>query len=221
MWKVFPRLATLKFLLFAFTCFYFSILLPIMSIENRVIVSSFDDFTWAISISTAVIFCFLFFIWLCGKHLWRFVWKIPLIGTALHEKVCPDLNGQWTAILNSNFDRNSGEDVLLKLKIEADLFGFKISGVSVDNYQHSEVIQSEIYRDPRTGIFYISYIYEGFVPQPQKTDESSFFGAANLRIIFEGKQTILEGHYWTNRNWHNGLNTAGTISAKLQEEKND
>jgi hypothetical protein len=102
----------------------------------------------------------------------------------------------------------------VELIIRADLFGVSLALRSLDGYQESQVIQSELYRDPRTGTFYLSYIFEASVPIPQKTDDRVFDGASKLEIIINEENTVLKGTYWTNRAWQRGLNTAGLISMK-------
>ena len=85
---------------------------------------------------------------------------------------------------------------------------------SDDNYQQSKVTYSQLYKDPRTNAFYLTYLFEGFVPNPAPTDDKEFNGAAKLLISVEADEIEMAGTYWTDRAWQRKLNTAGTIKLK-------
>jgi hypothetical protein len=136
-----------------------------------------------------------------------------LLGNILNIKVCPDLNGKWSGYIVSSFKDDSGKAITkqVEMDIAADFLGFDIKLRSKDNYQRSTVVQSEIYKDTRDGIFYVSYIFESVVDLPKETDDSKFDGAAKLAVRFDDNEITLIGTYWTNRAWQRGDNTAGTI----------
>lgn len=127
----------------------------------------------------------------------------------------PNLNGIWEGTIQSNYLGEDGESTTkaVTLIIDADVFGFNVILNSDDNYQSSKVVQSEIYKDPRTNTFYLSYIFEAEVPIPEETDDRLFEGAAKLEVIMVDNSTLLKGTYWTNRAWQR-KNTAGVITAK-------
>ena len=127
-----------------------------------------------------------------------------------------DAIAKWLGEVHSNYTDESGNNIVkeVELTIGADLFGFNLALRSLDGYQESKVIQSELYRDPRTGTFYLSYIFEASVPVPEETDDRLFEGAAKLEIIVNEADTVLKGTYWTNRAWQRGMNTAGLITMK-------
>jgi hypothetical protein len=47
---------------------------------------------------------------------------------------------------------------------------------------------------------------------PVATDSDCHEGAGSLMVEGHGNDIWMEGVYWTNRNWHLGLNTAGKIT---------
>lgn len=66
--------------------------------------------------------------------------------------------------------------------------------------------------DERRQEFVLSYIYSAQTNGASvKTDDPSHLGAA---LLYFAKKTParLDGHYWTNRAWTKGLNTAGLVS---------
>jgi hypothetical protein len=132
----------------------------------------------------------------------------------MHASVCPNLNGKWLGKTQSSYRDADGNNVAkdVELTIKADIFGFDISLRSSDGYQDSKVIQSELYKDPRTNTFYLSYIFEASVPIPDESDDRAFEGAAKLEIIVSSEDTVLKGTYWTNRVWQRGKNTAGVLT---------
>ena len=58
----------------------------------------------------------------------------------------------------------------------------------------------------------LHYLYKNTTKVPEATDSDSHDGAANLCVEWQDTDIWLEGVYWTNRNWHLGLNTAGKIT---------
>ena len=53
------------------------------------------------------------------------------------------------------------------------------------------------------------------MPEPLPTDEQSYFGAGVWRFAAQsGRVCTMEGSYWTNRAWREGLNTAGNAVAQ-------
>jgi len=215
MWKVFPKFGMLKIILLIFSALFLSSLILLL---KPVIVGdsslSWDNFGVALGLATPVTMIFIGIIYSIGKWVWIPIWKIPLLKKVLNTTLCPNLNGIWLGEIESNFKDNDGNGIKkeVELEIKADLFGFDISLRSKDDYQSSKVVQSEIYKDPRTGVFYISYIFESNVPIPKELDDRVFDGAAKLEVKFEDNKIILKGIYWTNRAWQRKQNTAGIIT---------
>lgn len=211
MWKVFPKLGLLKFLLAIFSSLFLSAL--ILSLGHNGGAISWDNFEDSLKLSTPITLIFIAAIFVAGKWGWLALWKLPFLGEIMHKAVCPNLNGKWLGEVHSNFTDESGKNIVkqVELTIKADIFGFNLALRSLDGYQESKVIHSEIYRDPRTNVFYLSYIFEASAPIPKETDDRRFEGAARLEIVINKADTVLKGTYWTNRAWQRKLNTAGLI----------
>jgi hypothetical protein len=213
MWKVFPKLGMLKLLFLVFSVLFISSLILFVSprISNNPL--GWIDFSSALKLSTPVTFVFLSIVYLVGKWGWLAFWKCPVLGDILDKSVCPNLNGEWRGVVQSNYQGKDETQVSkgVLLHIEANLFGFNVSLKSNDGYQESKVVQSEIYKDSRTNTFYLSYIFEAYVPIPEESDDRMFEGAAKLEVVNSDAGTELKGTYWTNRAWQRGKNTAGMI----------
>lgn len=213
MWKVFPKLGLLKVLFFSFSCLYFSLLFIILNQTGTVLSASSDSFKAALAISTPVTLLFIGIVFILGKWGWRLLWSCPIIGPLLHTSVCPNLNGAWKGLVKSNFFDDDHSGVEVDIDVKCDLFGFRVNVKSRSGYQESKVIQSDIYKDPQTDTFYLSYIFRSVVPFPMETDDRLFEGAARLEVIIEKDKTTLRGTYWTNRAWQRRQNTAGVVTA--------
>ena len=199
MWQVLPKFGVFKitaFILAVITTSFF-----IWSTEGWLgLVSFFSDGGPGelLRVITPIVLSFLGVIWFLGAIAWKLLWKLPLFGGLLNQKVCPNLNGVWQGYT--------------EMTISATFFGFRIEFRSLDEYQKSKVVQSEIYKDPRDGSFQVSYIFEAEVEDPKPTDDSKFDGAAKLKVqYFKDKDLELSGVYWTNRAWQRGMQTAGKI----------
>lgn len=215
MWKVFPFLGLLKVIFLFFSVLLISTVLIVIPSESNDFTLTWTNFTSTISLATPVTLIFISLVYILGKWGWLLFWKAPLIGGLLNKYVCPNLNGSWKGEVESSFLAEDGKRKTkeVALNIKADLFGFNITLESLDKYQNSKVIQSELFKDKKTGTFYIFYIFESYVPIPKETDDRIFEGSAKLEISFNDKSTCLKGTYWTNRAWQRGMNTAGFISA--------
>lgn len=214
MWQVFPKLGLLKALFLMFSALFLGVLLVAFSPESGVNLSSWSQFSKAFGLATPVTLAFISIIWVIGKFGWLLLWKCPGLGEILHKHVCPNLNGKWVGEIYSNYAEANGDSITkeVELNIKADLFGFNISLRSIDDYQNSKIVFSEMYRDPRTNTFYLYYIFEASVPNPEETDDRLFEGACKLEVILNDSTDTLKGIYWTNRRWQRKYNTAGLIS---------
>ncbi|MDF1690475.1 MAG: hypothetical protein P1U35_12790 [Cycloclasticus sp.] len=213
MWKVLPKLGLIKVLAFLFSILLLSVVITLLGDANFSVDLSKDNIFQVAAYSGGASLLFLFIVWLLAKRGWQWIWRIPYVGDILNKNVCPDLNGKWEGSISSNFKDESGSSITksVEMVIKADFIGFDIHLKSKDNYQRSTVVQSEIYKDVRDGVFYMSYVFESVVDQPQVTDDSKFDGAAKLAVRFDGSDLNLVGTYWTNRAWQRGDNTAGKI----------
>jgi hypothetical protein len=136
----------------------------------------------------------------------------------------PDIDGIWLAELHSNWpmiakkaglpDQNTAPTAA-EIQIIARLFFVKINLFSVSQYSNSETKAVAIKKDGEDGKIRLYYVYDNTTKMPEDTDSSRHYGAAYLDLIRDSAGAIkLEGLYWTNRNWHKALNTAGTITLR-------
>ena len=175
----------------------------------------------AVSISVMAVSAFLFLVgqtklfpWLCGlPTLWR---------------MFPNIEGEYEVEISSNWSiikaRNEGREpdvspegdvALFKkmgiAKITARLARIDMSLTMDDGYLTSETVACSMQRDEGERKPVLFYVYEGDVATPKNTDSQRHLGAARIAIPLERRPMVLEGNYWTDRNWHKGLNTAGRI----------
>ncbi|MGR5278888.1 hypothetical protein ACPV5J_19560 [Vibrio rotiferianus] len=215
MWQVFSKFSIAKVLIATICCLAaIGVIYVTRGISGVTEFIKGDGIAAISKITMPVLIIFIGITWFSGTYLWRVFWKIPYIGTTLlNQKVCPDLNGVWVGETVSTYRDENGDRIKkpVELVVKASFFGFDIQLVSKDQYQRSTVVQSEIYKDPRDGSFYLSYIFESVVDQPLKTDDSKFDGSAKLHVRFNDDKISLTGVYWTNRCWQKGQQTAGAI----------
>lgn len=221
MWNVLPKLLVLRLLVAGFAVIILTLLVYLFGLGQP---RSPDDASSLLKIAATVItpatVIFFFFVWLSGKFLWKILWHLPILGQILNKKVCPNLNGKWTGHFVSTYRTPNGERTRkdIELKVQADFFGLNIDSKSGDRYSLGKIVQGDLYRDPRTNAFYLSYIFEGNVPLPEESDDRKFDGAARLEIIFDEDDIRMEGTYWTNRAWQRDQNTAGFISITRNDQ---
>ena len=153
------------------------------------------------------------------------VCRLPLLW-----RIFPCIDGNYIVEVSSNWalinQRSQGNispstekyddsDLLFKktgkATIKARLLSVHVKFETDDEYSSSNTIVCSA--TPGTGGAQPSlyYIYQNHTPVPQATDSEYHFGAARISIPCEKCPSILEGTYWTDRNWHRGLNTAGRI----------
>ena len=134
MWKVFPKLGMLKLVFLIFSVLFLASL--ILFVSPKISGKSLDwgDFNSALKLSTPVTLVFLSIIYFIGKWGWLAFWKCPILGDILHKSVCPNLNGKWKGIIQSNYLGEDGKPIIkdVLLFIKADLFGFNVSLRSKD-----------------------------------------------------------------------------------------
>tara|TARA_Y100000310_G_scaffold198957_1_gene198943 strand:+ start:4172 stop:4756 length:585 start_codon:yes stop_codon:yes gene_type:complete len=142
--------------------------------------------------------------WLVGEYLWKYIY---MIKPELFEKyVCPDLNGQWLAKIESNFD---GETVVdLPLEIKANFFSIKM--IMHTNYGKSNTTICRISKQD-DGSFELHYMYRVQNDQAKSGDAQSYEGAGRVNLI-DSEIKKLKGVFFTNRCWREGKNTAGNVT---------
>lgn len=153
------------------------------------------------------------------------VCRLPLLW-----RLFPCIDGDYIVEVSSNWplisqrnqegsspptDKYGDSDLLFKkagkATIKARLLSVHIKFETDDEYSSSNTVVCSA--TPGTGGAEPSlyYIYQNHTPVPQATDSEYHFGAARISIPREKCPSTLTGTYWTDRNWHRGLNTAGRI----------
>ena len=147
----------------------------------------------------------------------------------LQKMFMPDLNGVWVGETRSNIDRMLEDHVAtepsmaalrptrVKFRIRHSFLGFMLEGKTEATNGDSRSVVGTIQRNGE-GRWVLSYIYDQLVRDPSPTDETTHIGAAELNYTQEAPNR-LEGHYWTRRMWHKGLNTAGVVELRRVSEK--
>ena len=174
-----------------------------------------------VSVSVIAVSALVFFVgqtsvfpWLCGlPGVWR---------------IFPNINAEYTVDISSNWSiieaRAAGRQpdtspygapVLFnrvgKAKISARLAQIDMTLAMDDRYLSSETLTCSLQRHRGERKPVLFYVYDSHVSAPKSTDSQRHLGAARLAIPLERCPKVLEGNYWTDRNWHQGLNTAGHI----------
>ena len=154
------------------------------------------------------------FPWLCGlPGMWRLFPNIDAEYTV-------EISSNWSIIEARNEGREpdvslEGEPVLLKrvgkARISARLTQIGMTLTMDDEYLSSETVTCSVQRHRGEHKPVLFYVYDSSVSAPKKTDSQRHMGAARLSIPLERCPKVLAGNYWTDRNWHLGLNTAGHI----------
>ena len=164
--------------------------------------------------------------WALGStSTWRLIWKkFP----ALNRWIFPDLNGEWETLMVSNFSQMAkyhpdfrklkkekiNNKIPGKFRISQSWFSINIRFDGDDKYSNSDTVFVFPEKDKETNRYFLTYVYKNNTPDNRPTDEQMYFGSARLEIDDKASFNEMSGHYWTNRNWKRGLNTAGSISAK-------
>jgi hypothetical protein len=140
-------------------------------------------------------------------------------------RIFPDIGGEYSVEISSNWnliqDRtlSDTEDSVARapfvktgtLSIKADLFRVQLALKMDDGYLTSDTVACSMVPSGGGGRPSLYYVFRSEVAAPAQTDSNTHFGAARIPIPVGKMPAILEGDYWTNRNWHRGLNTAGRI----------
>ena len=154
-----------------------------------------------------------------------FPWLCRLPGV---WRVFPNIDAEYTVDISSNWSiieaRTAGRQpdtspdgapVLFnrvgKAKISARLARIDMTLDMDDRYLSSETLTCSLQRHRGERKPVLFYVYDSHVSAPKSTDSQRHLGAARLSIPLERCPKVLEGNYWTDRNWHQGLNTAGHI----------
>ncbi|MGJ7515156.1 hypothetical protein ACSFE6_12570 [Pseudomonas baetica] len=148
------------------------------------------------------------FIWLC---------KLPFVC-----KILPPIDGEWNMKLQSNWgvmqkwlgqgDGSSLYVVEGKVKIKARLFSVKMEFTSDSKYSESKTLSVSVRPSDQVGILELNYMYVNYTQVPVATDTNTHTGAARVFVKEAGDGLVMEGTYFTDRKWTEGLNTAGQVT---------
>ncbi|ARB31263.1 hypothetical protein HX787_28310 [Pseudomonas tolaasii] len=148
------------------------------------------------------------FVWLC---------RVPLV-----RKYLPPIEGDWDMQLKSNWGikqkwlgQGAGTSLISvpgKVKIYARLFSVKMEFTSADRYSESKTISVSVRSSDQTGLLELNYMFVNFTQIPVATDTNTHTGAARVFVKESGDELYMEGTYFTDRKWTEGLNTAGQVT---------
>jgi hypothetical protein len=179
------------------------------------------------------------------KVVWRPLWRVakPL------RDWFPDLNGNYDVELRHNwpiqqklleasangtpFDPRLPDTEMpelgtakLKAKIDIGFYAIRMTmwserledGKAI--IDHSRTISTTLIRPYDGHPHRLAYTYQQSNRREliAPSDDTTFEGSAVLRIE-DVESGELEGEYWTNRAWHRGLSTAGTIKLRRTSSK--
>lgn len=141
-------------------------------------------------------------------------------------RLLPNIDGEYLVEVRSNwpllkrglpasestcFEREASiYSKIGKARIETRLMGFRMRLISRRGRKCSEAVVCVLRRDKGSNLPVLFYIFDSAFSDA-KTGYQRHLGAACLSIPAERCPTILEGTYWTARDWQEGLNTAGRI----------
>lgn len=151
------------------------------------------------------------------SFIFPWICKLPLVRTFF-----PPIDGIWRVNLLSNWgaiERMRGnldvEDKVSKqgtVRIFSRFFRVRMKFEVDDRYSKSSTVCVSVKRDAQHGTIELNYIYENLTSNPKSSDCSRHNGAARVEVRDEEGIVSMEGVYFTDRNWNQGLNTAGYIS---------
>lgn len=169
---------------------------------------------------------------LAGGLLWL-LGETPLFAIVCRNRwirrFVPDLDGKWVGTVDSNWplvsQRGPAAQPLpgnrvgqrttptnVTVTIQARLLSVTMTLEADTRYSNSETLLVGVTKRPGSGVVELRYIYQNRTRNPEPSDSGSHLGAAVLDLEQQGNEMVLTGPYWTNRNWQNGLNTAGTVT---------
>jgi hypothetical protein len=146
-----------------------------------------------------------------GKFLWSPITHLPWFA----EEIYPNINGVWEGIVESNWiDPATGRrirPVPVKVTIHQDFFSVDVRLMSGNAYTESKTVAAWPERDEKRTSPRLWYTFEAWTKNPQPDDAPVHQGSAVVDVVRSGDDIVLDGVYWTNRNWHKNKNTAGHI----------
>lgn len=161
--------------------------------------------------------CRLIFLLVGQTPLFPLLCRLPIV-----RKVFPPIDGKWTAVLESNWDKIremkgipegvGNSRVEGEVRIVSRLLFVRINFKSTTKYSRSKTVCVSVSRDEQDSTVQLNYIYENDTDDPESTDSSRHNGAGRVTISDDPGGVTMEGTYWTDRKWNEGMNTAGKVS---------
>jgi len=156
--------------------------------------------------------------WVLGQTpLFVLICRLPFVRSYL-----PPIDGEWDMELKSNWGimqkwlgQGDGASLITvpgKVKIKARLFSVKLEFASADGYSESKTISVSVRPSDQTGLLELNYMFINYTQIPVATDTSTHTGAARVFVKESGGELYMEGTYFTDRMWTEGLNTAGLVT---------
>jgi hypothetical protein len=156
--------------------------------------------------------------WVLGQTpVFVLICRLPFVRSYL-----PPIDGEWDMELKSNWGimqkwlgQGDGASLITvpgKVKIKARLFSVKLEFASADGYSESKTISVSVRPSDQTGLLELNYMFINYTQIPVATDTSTHTGAARVFVKESGGELYMEGTYFTDRKWTEGLNTAGLVT---------
>jgi hypothetical protein len=175
---------------------------------------------WARLASATISVSVMLLVALAASSVWRAVWWVI---RPLNRWIFPDLNGEWSVTMDSNIAQIAKSHPQLKpaavkanvtgtITIRQNLFGIVMIFRGDDGYSTSETTFVRLTKGKESGRFRLIYVFENETPLARPADEQRHFGAGRTEVLWVDGALKIEGYYWTNRMWRQGMNTAGTIT---------
>lgn len=154
------------------------------------------------------------------SHPWIFAWlsrKAPL------KWLVPDIAGAWEGHFDSNLPllrqraslpertgRDVGRsDVYVTIRASPLSISATLEMADTTAFGHSVIATVRI--APDTDHARLFLIYDIDSRHGPDIHDDRYSGAAYLDVLRVAGQTILDGNFWTNQGWRQGLNIAGTL----------
>jgi hypothetical protein len=174
--------------------------------------------SWSRTVSTAI--GVPGFICLVLSHPWIFGW---LSRRAPLKWLVPDIAGLWEGHLDCNLpllhQRAGLQSPTLPIysrldifvSIRASLLAITVQLEAGDQTAFGHSIIATVRSEPDSDHARLFIIYDVDSRHGPEVLADRYSGAAYVDVLSVAGQTILDGNFWTNQSWRQGLNFAGTL----------
>lgn len=141
---------------------------------------------------------------LAGKFLWT-----PLAGMPwFADRVFHDISGRWVGTMQAGA---GSAPATVEVEVEQDFFALEIRLDAASRTSDARTIAVWPERDLRARAQRVWYVYESRLRQPPSTEVPVHQGAGVVEVRAAPGGIMLDGLYWTNRNWQRNGNPAGLM----------